>query len=328
MPGVVLLDWYAAHARDLPWRKNRDPYRVWVSEIMLQQTRVEAVLPRYEAFLQALPDVEALAAVPEETLFKLWEGLGYYSRARNLQKAARQIVSLGSFPSTAQELIKLSGFGPYTAAAVASIAFSERIAAVDGNVLRIHSRMELSDASVPSPAATKAAGAWALAILPEAADPGVFNQALMDLGATVCTPLSPKCTPCPLRPFCAAFADGLQDAYPKRQIKTSRQEESFPVFLVRQGDRVLVRKRPARGMLAGLWEFPHHLPLVPKGECLCTHRHVFTHRVWNMELYAAETDVLPDGCIFADSQTLLSLAMPSAFAPFRNIALNLIKETE
>ena len=327
MPGIALLQWYGQNARPLPWRKDGDPYRVWVSEVMLQQTRVEAVLPRYEAFLRALPNVGALAEAPEETLNKLWEGLGYYSRAANLQRAARQIVELGRFPDTVEGLRRLRGFGPYTAGAVASIAFQRRAAAVDGNVLRIHARMRLDDSPLPSPLAAKAAEAWVLRTMPASCKPGDFNQALMDLGALVCTPLSPRCSRCPWTPWCLAFEQALQDAYPKRLPKPVRQEESFPVFLLFQAGRVLVRKRPPSGMLAGLWEFPHHVDLQAAGDPLCAHRHVFTHRVGNMQLVLALPPREPLEGVFVDAEGLRALPMASAFAPFRERALHLMKES-
>ncbi len=324
MPGVALLAWYGANARELPWRRDAEPYRVWVSEVMLQQTRVEAVLPRYEAFLRALPDVHALAAVPEETLFKLWEGLGYYSRARALQKAARQIEALGAFPQTVEELRHLSGFGPYTAGAVASIAFGVRCAAVDGNVLRIHARMCMDVTPIPSPAASRAAEDWVLSLMPEDCRPGDFNQALMDLGASLCVPGAPRCGRCPWQGFCPAHKEGMEDTFPRRVPKAAKKEERFPVFLCLRGGKVLVRRRPDTGMLAGLWEFPHHEEgLSPKGEPLCRHRHIFTHRIWEMELFLSDGSA--EGT-FVDADGLRALPMASAFEPFRQAALRLLSD--
>ena len=200
-----LLPWYAANRRDLPWRKSREPYAVWVSEIMLQQTRVEAVIPYYRRFMQALPDVRALAEAPEEQLLKLWEGLGYYSRVRNMQAAAGQIVKRGGFPQTAEELKKLKGFGDYTAGAVASIAFAQRAAAVDGNVLRVWTRIERVGESIKIPSVKRACTRAVLEAMPEEADPGQYNQALMELGATVCTPRSPDCAHCPVQAHCGSL---------------------------------------------------------------------------------------------------------------------------
>ena len=224
-----LLAWYAREKRDLPWRRDRDPYRIWISETMLQQTRVEAVRPRYEAFLAALPDVRALAAVPEEALLKLWEGLGYYARARNLRRAAQEIAKRGGFPRTAAALRTLPGFGPYTAGAVASIAFGERVAAVDGNVLRVWARLDAVAEDVRSPSARRACEAAVLAAMPPDADPGAYNQALMELGALICTPRGPKCASCPVASGCCAREEGLEAVLPVRAPAPARGVEAFDV---------------------------------------------------------------------------------------------------
>lgn len=318
--GEKLLQWYAKNARVLPWRGSREPYPVLVSEIMLQQTRVEAVLPHYLHFMASLPDVQSLALLPAEELNKLWEGLGYYSRARNLQKAARQIVERGAFPQTKEALLTLCGVGEYTAGAVASIAFGERCAAVDGNVLRICARITLDQTPLPSPAMNRSAERFVLDTLPQDADAGIFNQALMDLGATICTPRSPKCDICPWRDGCKGYASGAPELLPIRSEKPPKQEESFAVYLFVKDGRVLVRKRPAKGMLAGLWEFPHHLAGAYQGEPVTAHKHVFTHRVWQMQAYLCADAPLPDDTANAqwvDAQALAALAFPSAMEPFR-----------
>ncbi|MGI5885672.1 MAG: A/G-specific adenine glycosylase [Candidatus Spyradocola sp.] len=326
-----LLPWYEREKRDLPWRRNRDPYRIWISETMLQQTRVEAVRPRYEAFLAALPDVRALAEVPQERLLKLWEGLGYYARARNLQRAAQEIVARGGFPRTAAELRTLPGFGPYTAGAVASIAFGERVPAVDGNVLRVYARLDAVTQSVRRPSVRRDCEAAVLAAMPADADPGAFNQALMELGALVCVPRSPKCGACPLAAGCRGRAEGLEAELPVREPPGARAVEAFDVYLIVADGRALVRRRPGRGLLAGLWEFPHGEKIEPlavaerEGPRV---RHVFTHRIWEMRgVYArllpgAEAALSErEGWAWVDAPSLSALPMASAMEPYRQDVL-------
>jgi A/G-specific adenine glycosylase len=322
--GQELLVWYAQNGRSLPWRRDRDPYRIWVSETMLQQTRVEAVLPRYEAFLAQLPDLPSLAAVPDERLNKLWEGLGYYSRARNLKRAAIAIEALGFFPSDFETLRKLPGFGPYTAGALCSIAFGQRRAAVDGNVLRIVSRLRAVEEPISLPSVKREAADFCLSAMPEGADPGAFNQALMDLGALLCTPRNPSCGACPLSARCQAFAGGNPALYPHRAPKRARVQERFAVYLFIQDGRALLRKRPSNGMLNSLWEFPHHLEPGPEiiGEPLLEFRHVFTHRIWEMRFFLAKPPRnTPEGCVWLNAEELIALPMPSAMAPMREMAL-------
>lgn len=312
-----LLDWYEREKRDLHWRRDRQPYRVWVSEIMLQQTRVEAVIPYYERFLAALPDVRALAEAPEEQLLKLWEGLGYYSRVRNMQKAARSILQLGAFPRSAKELKKLSGFGEYTAGAVASIAFGERTPAVDGNVLRVWARMERISESIKMPSVRRQCAQDVLQSMPLDADPGAYNQALMELGARICTPRSPKCAVCPVQVHCGAYAAQETEDYPIAEAKMSRPVEEFDVYLIVRDGKALVRKRPQKGLLAGLWEFPHHLDCAQPldGEVLEV-RHVFTHKIWQMRGVYARISGDTQG-IWVDAAQLRALPMTSAMEKFR-----------
>lgn len=314
-----LLPWYAANQRDLPWRKSREPYAVWVSEIMLQQTRVEAVIPYYRRFMQALPDVRALADAPEEQLLKLWEGLGYYSRVRNMQAAAGQIVERGGFPQTAEELKKLKGFGDYTAGAVASIAFAQRAAAVDGNVLRVWTRMERVGESIKIPSVKRACTRAVLEAMPEEADPGQYNQALMELGATVCTPRSPDCAHCPVQAHCGAFAADEAEDYPVKDPKPVKAVEEFDVYLIVKDGRALVRKRPKSGLLAGLWEFPHgKLPVRVKQELPPVDvKHVFTHKIWLMHGLRAELAGEAEGCVWVDAQELAALPMPTPMDKYR-----------
>jgi A/G-specific adenine glycosylase len=263
LPGPVreirrkLLNWYSRHARDLPWRRTRHPYRVWLSEVMLQQTRIETVLPYYRRFLKAFPTVRALAAAPEDRVLKLWEGLGYYSRARNLHGAARAIVRerRGRFPQTAEQWRTLPGIGRYTAAAIASITRGERAAVLDGNVKRVLARLYRIDRSIDEAATVNRL--WDLAeILVPPTRPGDFNQAMMELGARICTPKSPRCPQCPLRMVCAAYAIGRASALPVRRSRKPVPHYDIVAAAVAKNGRYLLGKRPAGGLLGGLWEFP------------------------------------------------------------------------
>ena len=257
---VPLLAWYDENKRDLPWRGDHpDPYQVWVSEIMLQQTRVAAVMPYYRAWMEELPTVEALAAADEERLMKLWQGLGYYSRARNLQRAARMIVENfgGRFPESRSDLLSLPGVGEYTAGAVASIAFGRQVPAVDGNVLRVAARVADIREDIMDTKVRASFQALMEAAMP-ADRPGIFNQALMDLGAMVCVPkAAPECRRCPLAELCEANRLGVQSQLPVRRKKTARRVEELTVYLLLQDGKAALRQREDRGLLAGLWEFPH-----------------------------------------------------------------------
>ena len=329
----LLLDWYRQNARDLPWRRTRDPYRIWISEIMLQQTRVAAVLGYYARFLEAFPTVEALAAAPEGQLMKLWEGLGYYSRARNLQRAARLIVERGGFPRAFSDLLSLPGIGDYTAAAIASAAFAQAEPAVDGNVLRVIARLTDCRGDVALPQTKKAVRAQVREIFPEAeADIRVFNQALMELGATVCVPNGPpKCLLCPVRDFCRGLARGTAAELPVKAPKKARRVEEKTVFLVLREGRIALRKRPTSGLLAGLWEFPNvegTLEEAAAGAAVSawglkprawknrlTARHVFSHVEWHMTGYTLEAGGQgPEDFVWVD--TLERHAIPSAFARY------------
>ena len=256
---VPLLQWYGDNARDLPWRKTADPYRIWVSEIMLQQTRVAAVMGYYERFLAAFPTVRDLAQAPEERLTKLWQGLGYYSRARNLQKAARQIEEQfgGAFPAEYDAILSLAGVGEYTAGAVASIAFGIAVPAVDGNVLRVVTRILGDRSDITRPAVRQEVRRLLLRVIPKNA-PGAFNQALMELGATVCLPNgAPLCENCPVRELCLARAEDAAAEIPVKTPKKARRVEERTVYLLFYRGRVALRRRPERGLLAGLWEYPN-----------------------------------------------------------------------
>lgn len=255
-----LLSWYAENRRILPWREDPTPYHVWLSEIMLQQTRVEAGKAYYLRFLENLPDIASLAAAPEEVYLKLWEGLGYYSRVRNLHKAAVMIMEEygGKMPDSPKELEKLPGIGPYSAAAIASIAFQKPVVSVDGNLLRVFARMTEYGEDIKAPAARKAALDYYGAAISRAERPGDFNQALMDLGAGICLPNGePLCLLCPWKEHCLAHRNGRETAFPVVPPKKERKKEKLTVFLIRAGELLAVRRRGEDGLLAGLWEFPN-----------------------------------------------------------------------
>ena len=251
-----LLSWYDEHARILPWREEPTAYRVWVSEIMLQQTRVEAVKPYYERFMEALPGIRELAACPEERLLKLWEGLGYYNRARNLKKAAEILVEEyeGVMPKDYEAVLALPGIGSYTAGAVLSIAYEKCYPAVDGNVLRVLSRVTEDDRDILKQSVKKSVETALQAVMPQDR-PGAFNQALMELGATVCVPNGQaRCEECPLKNLCRGHRDGIELEFPKKAAKKPRRVEERTVLVLLRGDDRAIRKRPPKGLLSGLYE--------------------------------------------------------------------------
>lgn len=336
----ALLAWYRENRRDLPWRKTADPYRIWLSEIMLQQTRVEAVKPYYARFLEVCPTVKDLAELDEDRLMKLWEGLGYYSRARNLQKAARTVMQEygGVMPHTYAELRKLSGIGDYTAGAIASIAFGERVPAIDGNVLRVLARVTGSHADIALPETKKEWREELAAVVPEAA--GDFTQALIELGATVCVPNGEaRCGACPLREHCIASQRSLTDEIPVRSAKKPRRIAKMTVLIIRDGDRTALRKRPEKGLLAGLFELPNVSGHLNEDEAL-THvrslgfeplrieqlddaKHIFTHIEWHMIAYAVRITPEFDGFHGQSGMLLVrnddlhaNYAIPSAFSAY------------
>lgn len=324
---IPLLLWYREHARDLPWRRTPTPYRVWLSEVMLQQTRVAAVLAYYKRFLEAAPTVADLAALDEDALMKLWQGLGYYSRARNLQKAANQIVNDfgGLFPDTYEGIRSLAGVGDYTAGAISSIAFGLPVPAVDGNVLRVVSRICADEGDILSPQ-TKKRYTQALSEIIPVQHPGDFNQAMMELGATVCLPNGvPLCDKCPAKDFCRAHLEDKTDKLPVKAPKKPRKIEERTVFLLFFEDKVALRRRAKKGLLAGLWEFPNELsPKLPAEWGITAEhltqtavgKHIFSHIEWHMTALAGELDrpALPAGWVWADLHDLNThYAVPNAF---------------
>ncbi len=344
-----LLSWYGTHYRPLPWRRQPTPYRVWISEIMLQQTRIEAVMPYYVRFMERLPDVQALASVSEDELMKLWEGLGYYSRARNLQKAAKLVCEQhdGQLPADYTALLTLPGIGEYTAGAIASIAYNIPAVAVDGNVMRVLSRLVGDDTDVLSSKAKAHYGAIAQKMLSKE-QPGRFNQALMELGETVCLPkTSPDCDSCPWKGLCVAEAADLTDQLPVRSKKSPRRIEKRRVAVCitpESPSRILLHKRPQKGLLAGLWELPNATteePLLPEAIAAHCHplanampqgKHIFSHVEWHMtgELYVLEPNpLLPTDYVAVTlAQLRLQYALPSAFRLYAAILPNIMDEEE
>ncbi len=311
----LLPDWYEEHARILPWRGDANPYHIWVSEIMLQQTRVEAVKDYYLRFMAQLPDIPSLASASEELLLKLWEGLGYYSRVRNLKKGAIYLCELhhAKMPSAYEELIKVPGIGPYTAGAIASMAFGKPVAAVDGNVLRVWSRLTEDYGDISRQATKKSVTAQveeALARLSPRHTPGDFNQALMDLGSGICLGNGkPLCGECPLETICRARMAGTQEELPVKPSKKPRKIEEKTVFLLECEGRYAIRKRSAQGLLAGMWEFPalagrmtagevekmmEGLGVEGKPEYLGDAVHIFSHIEWHMSGYRLHLGTLPE----------------------------------
>ena len=336
-----LLHWYKHNARVLPWREDPSAYHVWVSEIMLQQTRVEAVRGYYMRFLDALPGVKELAECPDDRLMKLWEGLGYYSRARNLKKAAGVICEQygGVLPDEVTELRKLPGIGDYTAGAIASIAFHKPEPAVDGNLLRVLSRVSGSRENIDFPEVRKRMAAELKAVMPKE-ESGELNQAIMDIGATVCIPNgAPHCEECPLMHLCAAYREDTVSEIPVREAKKARRVEQRTVFLIECEGGILLHKRPPKGLLAGLWEYPNISGYVKRKEIpsvifeilraedtvritscgrLSDAKHIFTHIEWQMQVYEIKAEgisALPeDYVVVTEEEMKEKYSVPSAFA--------------
>jgi A/G-specific adenine glycosylase len=287
--GRALTAWYMRGHRDLPWRRTSDPYRIWVSEVMLQQTRAQAVIPYYERFLARFPSIADLAAAPENDVLALWSGLGYYSRARNLRRAAQQAVAAGGFPADYPGIRALPGIGDYTAAAVASIAFGLPHAVVDGNVLRVVARLENDAADIASAVTRKRFRDVAQSWLDRRA-PGTFNQALMELGATVCLPRNPQCLLCPLTSRCRARQEGTVSQLPVKLRRTAPVKIDAALLLVQKGGRILLRQRESTASrMAGFWDLPavEQLPQASLGTKLGEFRHTITHHHYTFSVHAA-----------------------------------------
>ena len=330
-----LICWYRENARDLPWRENPSPYRVWISEIMLQQTRIETVRGYFDRFMEAFPDIAALAAAEEDRVLKLWQGLGYYSRAKNLHRAAQKVMDEygGKMPSSYRELRKLPGIGPYTAGAIASIACGECVPAVDGNVLRVMARLLAEMGDVTSEPVKKRLTEAVAELLP-AGGAGDFNQALMELGECICIPGgSPGCEACPLFEICEARKQGLQDQLPVRAVKKERPTEELTVLILRFENTFAIRKRPAKGLLASLYEYPHlpghwtreqlaaWLPWQPDPEQirpLPDSHHIFTHKEWKMKAYEIRPPYRwEDGWSYVSASELQDrYSVPAAFRTY------------
>lgn len=332
-----LSAWYSENQKALPWRENKDPYRIWLSEIMLQQTRTTAVIPYYHRFMEQLPDVEALARVDDGVLMKLWEGLGYYSRARNLKKAAIQIVEEhgGQLPADYRALLALPGIGEYTAGAIGSIAFGLPEPAVDGNVLRVVTRLLCSDLDISLPDTKKQVTEALRSIYPSGEAASTLTQAIMELGENVCIPNGrPRCIDCPLSPLCLALANNRVDELPRKSPKKARRIEPKTVFLAEYDGAYVIRRRPDKGLLAGLWEFPcaeghlsekkakewlmaNHLSPVDITPC-GTAIHIFTHKEWHMIGYRVTLSSPPEGHVTASPEALRNdYAIPKAFEFFK-----------
>lgn len=322
----ALVTWFEREQRDLPWRHTKDPYKIWVSEVMLQQTRVDTVIPYYTRFLEIFPTMEQLAQADEDVLLKQWEGLGYYSRARNLQAGVREVVEQygGVVPNTREEISKLKGVGPYTAGAVLSIAYGVPEHAVDGNVMRVLSRVLNihEDIAVPK---TKKTFEAAVDMLIDHENASSFNQGLMELGALICTPTSPKCLLCPVRDYCIAFEEGEPEKLPVKTKKVKTKPLYYDVFVLRdEAGRYKLEQRASSGLLANMWQFV----MVERGEGVFTpqiveqteaaqivtqdhlmsFKHVFSHLVWHMDVYIA--DVKGEHPAWYDAEQIEKLPMP------------------
>lgn len=299
-----LLNWFHKNGRDLPWRKTKDPYYIWISEVMLQQTQVDTVIPYYQRFIDWFPTIRALADAPEERVLKSWEGLGYYSRAKNLQSGVREVNEKyqGRLPDDKKQLLSIRGIGPYTAGALLSMAFDEPEPAVDGNVMRVMSRIFLISEDIAK-SGTKKQFEQIVQELIREADPRAFSQSLMDLGALVCRPRNPLCPECPVREFCGAYKEGVQSEYPVKSRKAGPVPKSYAILLIHDGEeKFLIEKRPEKGLLASMWQFPM-VPGTKKAAFTAaakektgqavrlrkenfSYTHRFSHLIWELTLYS------------------------------------------
>lgn len=331
------IKWYQKNKRELPWRKEKNPYSIWISEIMLQQTRIEAVKEYYKRFLEQIPTIKALAKINEEKLLKLWEGLGYYNRARNLKKAAQMIQEKykGEMPKKYEELVQLPGIGEYTAGAISSISYNEKVPAVDGNVIRVLSRVVGSQKDILENKTKKEFTQKLKEVMPEQA--GDFNEGLMELGELICIPNGePLCKKCPLQEICVAKNQKLTDLIPVRKQKKNRKKEKKTVFLLEYKGKVAIQKRNSTGLLANLYEFPNihekttekqieeilqEWEISKKGkiEKIGEHHHIFSHVEWDMIGYKVQVKNKNKKFLWIDKEEILEkYPIPSAFVPFRD----------
>jgi len=330
-----LISWYDQSKRILPWRDNPNPYHVWVSEIMLQQTRVETVIPYFNRFIRRLPTIESLSKVNDDELNKLWEGLGYYSRVRNLKKAAIDIVSNhnGMLPNEKKELESLSGIGSYTSGAILSIAFNKPYTAVDGNVLRVFARLLGIIENIKEPQIKETIKKEVETVLPNTRV-GDFNQGLMEIGATVCLPNGkPICSVCPFNKYCVAYNKGLVDVIPAKQVKKKKKEEQVTVFVLKNKGKIAIERRPSTGLLAGLYQFPNEFGSFTKEDVmtkfksdsvkpLSNAKHVFTHIIWHLQAYEINVLEQDESYIWATKQELLDkYSIPTAFKEYKKYVL-------
>lgn len=333
-----LVSWFEREKRDLPWRRSKDPYNIWVSEIMLQQTKVDTVIPYYERFLEKFPTMESFASADDESVLKIWEGLGYYSRVRNLHSAIKEVVENynSQVPDTREEISKLRGIGPYTAGAILSIAYGKPEHAVDGNVMRVLSRILRIEQDIAKPA-TRKTFEQAVSELIDHDNPSSFNQGLMELGALVCTPTSPSCLLCPVREHCLAFEAGVEKELPiKTRKKSTKHVDLVAAVLKTEDEKFLIRKRPSKGLLADLWEFPNVESLGSFGQMRTTIKeyiqnelhissdietgaftkvdHVFSHLTWSINVFAGEfqlpNDNNKENCRVVTREELEQYAFP------------------
>ncbi|MDN4495019.1 A/G-specific adenine glycosylase [Ureibacillus aquaedulcis] len=337
-----LVEWFNHEKRDLPWRHTSDPYKIWVSEVMLQQTRVDTVIPYYNRFLEKYPTIHDLAYAPQEELLKMWEGLGYYSRARNLQAGVKEVVEKYNsvVPDNRHDISKLKGVGPYTAGAILSIAYQKPEHAVDGNVMRVLSRVLHIEEDIAQPK-TRRVFEEAVEMLIDEQHPGDFNQALMDLGAMICTPTSPKCLLCPVRDYCIAFNEGKADQLPVKSKKVKTKKVQFKVFAaVDEEGRYLIEKRPSEGLLADMWQFPmieinenslseetlqQNYNVEISGYIdkeLLEFKHIFSHLTWEMEcmqVKVVQKMDLPENVLFLTLEQIRTLPMPVPMLKILNV---------
>ncbi len=331
---TLLLAWYQENKRDLPWRRDQDPYHVWISEIMLQQTRIEAVIPYYERFMKRIPSIHDLAVISEDELLKLWEGLGYYNRARNLKKAAQMIEEEyhGIFPNHYDDILKLPGIGEYTASAIASICFSLATPTVDGNVMRLFTRLNEDSRNVDLASTKKQIREELIPLMPK--DTGSFNEAMMELGEVICIPNGDaRCEICPLKSICKSYNHQSWQNYPIRSEKKKQKELFYTVFLYSYQGKFAICKREKEQLLKNMWQFPNVLGKMTLKEIRLylekehidyqsirksiSHTHVFTHQIWHMQAYLITLNNPIDGYLLETKENMKEkYAIPTAFQPF------------